>query len=88
MNFTYETQISCTPARLIGLIAETLAETMGNIKPADLVRGSSGSQRVLESGSEGSGGAKGKGVAALRDLSDKSITRLTRPVKRKVISCS
>ena len=66
MNFTYEVQISCTPNQLIGLIAETLAETMGNIKPADLVPGRS-DQRVSERGSEGSGGAKGKGVAALRD---------------------
>lgn len=53
LDFTSEVQISCTPARLIGLIAETLAETMGNIKPADLVCDDSGSQRALEGGLRG-----------------------------------
>ncbi len=82
LYFTYEVQVSCTPARLIGLIAETLAETMGNIKPADLVRGSSGCQRVSERGSEGSSGMNGKRVA-LSETSITSITRLTKEVNER-----
>jgi hypothetical protein len=83
LDFTYEVQISCTPARLIGLIAETLAETMGNEKPADLVPGRS-DQRVSEGGLRGSSGAKGKGAAALRGLSDSSIAVLPGNVNRSI----
>ena len=73
MNFTYEVQISCTPARLIGLIAETLAETMGNEKAVDLVPGRS-DQQLSERGSEVAGGVTCEDPAGRRDSSTTSIS--------------
>lgn len=55
---------NCSRGQLKAQVSYAVTFLLRNTKPADLVRGSSGCQRVSERGSEGSGGAKGKGVAA------------------------
>ena len=75
---------NCSREQLKAQVSYAVTFLLRNTKPADLVRGSSGRQRVSERGSEGSGGAKGKGVSALRDLSDSSIAVLPGNVNRSI----
>jgi len=74
------------PARLIGLIAETLAETMGNEKAVDQVPGRS-DQQLSERGSEGRSRVNVRRGYSPRP-STKSITQVSHSVKRKGNSCS
>lgn len=78
-----EITINCSPEQFKSQVTASALRLLCNKKPADLVCGNSGSQRVSRRRSEGCGGVKGEDTAALRDLSITSIPDQTHLRQRK-----